>query len=471
MTLWLTIAAMTALALALVLRPLLRRAPPAEGRRAHELRVYRAQLAELEREREQGLLPEREAEAARLEIQRRILAADAAGGEAGASPPSRAGRAAALLAALVLPALSGLVYWQLGSPGQPSAPYAGRAEERRAVAEQGAGAPAIDELIARLAQRTEDRPDDAIAWLRLGQAYAISRNFPRAAEALERAVALDPESPDARSALGETLVMASGGVVTERAGEQFRAALARDPDDPRARYYSGLSLLQKGDRQRALDAWVELLGSTPADAPWAGSLRTQVAALAEELGLDPDAALPDALAGAERDEAPGAPGPDAEDLRAAGEMASEKRQEMVRNMVEGLAARLEREPDDAPGWRRLGRSYEVLGQPEKSAEAYGRAAELLPGDLGAQVDYAGALAALDEPEAAPSPRLVEQIRRVIRLDDANPLALFVLGKAAAAKGAFEEAEGYWQRLLTQLPPDSPHRAGIEGLIEQLNAGG
>jgi cytochrome c-type biogenesis protein CcmH len=113
----------------------------------------------------------------------------------------------------------------------------------------------------------------------------------------------------------------------------------------------------------------------------------------------------------------------------------------------------------------------VLGQPERSADAYGRAAELLPEDLGAQVDYAGALAALDDPQEAPSPRLIEQLRRVIRLDDANPLALFVLGKAAAAKGASEEAEGYWQRLLTQLPPDSPHRAGIEGLIEQLNAGG
>ena len=471
MTLWLTLAVMTALALALVLRPLLRRAPPAEGRRVHELRVYRAQLAELGREREQGLLPEPEAEAARLEIQRRILAADAAGGEAGVSAPSRSGRAVALLAALVLPALSGLIYWQLGSPGQPSAPYAGRAEERRAVAEQEAGAPAIGDLIARLEQRTSDRPDDAMAWLRLGQAYALTRDFPHAAEALERAVTLDPENPDARSALGETLVMASGGVVTERAGEQFRKALAVDPGDPRARYYSGLALLQKGERQRALDVWVALLGTTPADAPWTGSLRTQAAALAEELGLDPEAVLPGAVASAGRDRSPGAPGPDAEGRRAAGEMAPEERQEMIRNMVEGLAARLEQQPDDASGWRRLGRSYEVLGQPERSADAYGRAAELLPEDLGAQVDYAGALAALDDPQEAPSPRLIEQLRRVIRLDDANPLALFVLGKAAAAKGASEEAEGYWQRLLTQLPPDSPHRAGIEGLIEQLNAGG
>ena len=471
MMLWLTLAAMTALALALVLRPLLQRAPPAEGRRAHELRVYRAQLAELERERDQGLLPEREAEAARLEIQRRILTADAAGGEAGASPPSRSGHAVAVLAAVVLPALSGLMYWQLGSPGQPSAPYAGRAEERRAVAEQDAGAPPIDELMARLEQRTSDRPSDATAWLRLGQAYAIGRDFPRAAEALEQAVALDPENPDARSALGETLVMASGGVVTGRAGEQFRKALARDPHDPRARYYSGLSLLQKGERQRALDVWMELLGTTPADAPWVGSLRTQAAALAEELGLDPDAVLPDPVASAGRDGVPGAPGPDAEDLRAAGEMAPEERQEMVRDMVEGLAARLERQPDDASGWRMLGRSYEVLGQPDRSADAYGRTAELLPEDLDAQVDYASALAALDDPQEAPSSRLVEQVRRVIRLDEANPLALFVLGKAAAAEGAAGEAEGYWQRLLAQLPPDSPHRAGIQGLIEQLNAGG
>jgi cytochrome c-type biogenesis protein CcmH len=216
---------------------------------------------------------------------------------------------------------------------------------------------------------------------------------------------------------------------------------------------------------------VELLGSTPADAPWTGSLRAQTAALAEELGLDPDAVLPDAVARAGRDEMPGATGPDAEDLRAAGEMAPEEREEMVRGMVEGLAARLEQQPEDASGWRMLGRSYEVLGRPERSADAYGRAAELLPEDLDAQLDYASALAALDAPENAPSPRLIEQLRRVIRLDEANPLALFFLGKAAAVRGAAEEAEGYWQRLLAQLPPDSPHRAEIQGLIEQLNAGG
>src|SRR5262245_29123062 len=78
MALWLTLGAMTLLAVALVVAPLVRRGGAAAGRRDYDLRVYRAQLAELARERERGVLGDGEADAARLEVQRRMLAADTA---------------------------------------------------------------------------------------------------------------------------------------------------------------------------------------------------------------------------------------------------------------------------------------------------------------------------------------------------------------------------------------------------------
>jgi cytochrome c-type biogenesis protein CcmH len=88
MILWLTLGAMTVLALAMMLAPLLRRSSAAPVRREFELEVYRAQLQELARERERGMLGAEEAAAARLEVERRMLAA---AGDPGRSEPARSG--------------------------------------------------------------------------------------------------------------------------------------------------------------------------------------------------------------------------------------------------------------------------------------------------------------------------------------------------------------------------------------------
>lgn len=141
MSLWLMLGAMTAFAVALAVWPLLRRPGTLAARRDHDLRVYRAQLEELGRERDRGLLGEREAEAARLELERRMLAADAQPRERGGRPAASAGWRAAAALAIVLPVLAAGLYWRLGSPDQPAAPFASRAEERRqlAAAEEGRG--------------------------------------------------------------------------------------------------------------------------------------------------------------------------------------------------------------------------------------------------------------------------------------------------------------------------------------------
>ena len=69
-------------------------------------------------------------------------------------------------------------------------------------------------------------------------------------------------------------------------------------------------------------------------------------------------------------------GPTADDIAAAGELSSEDRGAFIRSMVERLAARLEENPDDAQGWAQLARSYEVLGETEKAAQARARAEAL-----------------------------------------------------------------------------------------------
>jgi cytochrome c-type biogenesis protein CcmH len=450
-SLWLVLGAMTALAAALVVWPLLRPPAASAGRRDYELRVYRAQLEELARERERGLLGAREAEAAKLEVERRMLAADAAAG--GAAAPRASSRWA--LAALLVLLLAGSLYWQLGRPDLPAAPFAGRADEPR-LAERDAGEPgmpSVEELTPQLEQRVAERPDDLQAWQRLGRAYELSGRYEEAVGARRRALALADGDAQAHAALGEALVMANGGTVTPAAAVEFARALALDGADPRARFYRGLALLQEGDRQGAYDAWAALVASSPGDAPWLPELQRRVAALGGELGLDP-ADLPEP-----------APGPSAAQAQAAESMPPEERQAMIRDMVAGLAARLEAQPDDLEGWRMLGRSHAVLGEPQAAAEAYRRVAEALPQDLEAQLDYADALLAA-APDG-PSQAALQQLRRVLALDPDNPVALFHLGQAAAQGGDAAAARAHWQRLLAQVPADAPQRAQLQRLLDRL----
>ena len=140
---------------------------------------------------------------------------------------------------------------------------------------------------------------------------------------------------------------------------------------------------------------------------------------------------------------------------------------MIRGMVDGLAARLAEQPDDSEGWRMLARSYGVLGETAKAAEAAKQAATLLPNDPDAQLAYAEALLALESDGAPLSAAAVEQLKRVVELEDDNPPALFWLGRAAAEQGDVAYARELWQRLLTQIPADAPQRAQLEALIDGL----
>jgi cytochrome c-type biogenesis protein CcmH len=476
MGLWLALGLMTLIAVGLVVAPLVRRAGPAASRRDYALRVYRAQLAELAREQDRGLLGEREAEAARLEVERRILALDAAERQARQTALWRGRRhwVSAVVLLIGLPALAGGLYWQLGAPSQPAAPFAQRAEERAQLAaaqdREREALRSIETMIARLEARLESDPGDLEASLGLGRAYALAGQFERAAGTYRDAIARHEGVAELHSALGEALVMASGGTVGEEARAAFDGALDIDADDVRARFYAGLAMLQRGEQQGALDAWVTLIEDAPADASWLPDLRRRTAALARDLGLDPDRALP-ASRPASAAEAGAPPGATAEQMRAVEAMSEEERQEMIRGMVDGLAARLEQQPDDVEGWRMLGRSWAVLGETAKAAEAYAQVASRLPDDVTAQVDYAEALLAQQSIEQPPSPEVVAQLQEILQLDDDNPIALFHLGRAAAARGDTAAAVRHWQRLIAQLPADAPVRSELERLLENMQTDG
>lgn len=152
----------------------------------------------------------------------------------------------------------------------------------------------------------------------------------------------------------------------------------------------------------------------------------------------------------------------------AADMSPDERATMIQGMVEGLAARLDQNPDDLEGWIMLARSYGVLEAYEKSAEAYGQAISLSPDNADLHVARIQALiAARGEAGALIDPQTEEAVQMLAALDGAHPFALYFQGVAAAQKGDAKAARDYWSRLVTQMPEDAPERARLVEMIEAL----
>lgn len=357
MLLWLAISLMTAAAIMAVLWPL-RGSAAGDGSadEAANLAVYRDQLAEIDRDREAGLIGPAESEAARTEVARRILRAGEAVREARAtSSEDRRRRVAAVAALIGMPILAGGLYLSLGSPALEGQPLASRLEAKPEQAD-------VAILLRRVEDHLKANPDDGRGYEVLAPIYARLGRLDDAARAWSSAIRLNGSSAARQNGLGDALTALAGGVVTAEAKAAFEAALADDPKNPKARYFLALAAEQDGRPADAARMWTELAAETPADAPWWPLLRASLARVGAPV---PEEASPEVAASA--------PGPSAAEVAAADEMSVEDRQAMVRGMVDRLAERLAQNGDDLDGWLRLMRAYNVLGEPGQARDAVAKA--------------------------------------------------------------------------------------------------
>ena len=161
------------------------------------------------------------------------------------------------------------------------------------------------------------------------------------------------------------------------------------------------------------------------------------------------------------------PCPTREDVEASAAMSAGDRDRMIRSMVARLAEGLEENPGDLAGWKRLGRSYRVLGDARRARDAFARAAALDPDDAAALESYATAIAEA-APAGAPVPQeAVVVFRRLAERDRDNRAALWHLGLAEAESGNTAGARALWRRLLALLPPAGPDHAAVKRSIDRL----
>ncbi len=316
------------------------------------------------------------------------------------------------------------IYTAIGSPHLADRPLA-----ERTVATTD---PELAGLLERARSRLVEEPTDIDAWIWIANARGLSRRYDEAALAMAEAAALDPGNDEHLARQGEFIVLANDGLVTPAARLLFAQSLGIDASQPIARFYGGVALAQAGDTAGALDVWRDLLADSPVDAPWIGELRRHIADAGETTGDSDD----DTLA-------------------------------MITGMVEGLARRLEDEPDDLEGWKRLAHSYTVLEDWPKARQAYERALELAPGDTDLTDGFAAAVAAPVDRSTGVSAVVLADMERVLETRPDNPHALYITGLAAALGGDADDARERWTRLRDLFEPSTSEYAGVGMLLESI----
>lgn len=402
MAFWIIIALMALIVMAAFGRTLLmrdgldagaaERSEQGKAAASFDMQVYRDQLDELERDITRGTIDPNEAERARLEISRRLLAADKAHAAASAAPQASkmVTYSAVALSAAVIFGGGTWGYLNLGVnyPGQvnyPDMPLSARIEaatemreNRPSQAEMEATLPTWEgpdpqfpadyiELIEKLRVAVVERPGEIQGNELLALHEGRLGNFVAAHQAKANAiVAMDGQAGAGDYAqYVDLLALAAAGYISPEAEAALAQVLIREPRNLVGRYYSGLMFAQTGRPDKAFRLWRALLEDSPADAAWVEPVRAQIGQLAAMAGVD--YTLPPLANG------PVLNGPSAEDIAAAGDMSTEDRMAMVESMVERLMARMASEGGTPPEWAQLITALATLNRTDRALAVWGEA--------------------------------------------------------------------------------------------------
>ena len=384
MLLWIVLACLTAIVLLVLLRPLARADTKGPAPEAFDAAVYRHQLGEIESDRARGLIGETEAEAARIEIARRLLRADSNEQASDrTAKPSTAKFVAAIVVALVLPILALGLYLSYGSPRLPDQPLAARLEDPASDRN-------LEALVARVEARLREHPEEGEGWDVIAPVYLGWRRYNDAAEAYEQAIRLLGESAKRLSGQAQALVLANNGVVTEEARRALERAVELDPSLVEPHILLTIAKEQDGQFAAAIADWRALLARETGDQPWREMVEKRIAEDEAHLSGKPVAQAPQAAPAEASQQVQR--GPSAEEIAAVQNMSPGDRQAMIQRMVEGLAARLDQQGDDLPGWLKLVRAYSVLDRKADAQKALARAKSQFSGNTQA-IEQLDALAA------------------------------------------------------------------------------
>ncbi|OHX37283.1 c-type cytochrome biogenesis protein CcmI [Methylomonas sp. LWB] len=253
---WLWIAALCAVALAILLPPLFRRAPisSADGAQRNT-DIARQQVAELKQQLQSGALSPTQYEAQYNDLQLSVL--DTLDDQGRGTTIGSAGRWVAVPIAILLPVGGLLLYGMLGEP------EAMKKAEWQATNQKLADN--VQTMVQRLVDRLQQQPDDVEGWMMLGRSFVYMQEYQKAAEAFGELNRRKPGDPAVMLRYADALSMARNGRMSGEPADLVFRALEQVPEDHTALWLAGMAKAEAGDFRQAIVYWQKLSKLLPAD--------------------------------------------------------------------------------------------------------------------------------------------------------------------------------------------------------------
>ena len=258
---------MTVFVLGLILWPLLKRTAAAvTGEQEKTLSIFRQQFAELGQDRANGVITDELYEQARRELERRLLE------ETGATEttPTIArrqvnSRPVALALAIIVPTVSGLLYWELGNPlaitqpDEPSLSGQGSSEDAHSSSD------GLAVMVERLQKKMEQNPNDGVGWGMLARSYMAMGRPADAVPIYEKAVNLIPDDAQLLVDYADALGVVHGRKLEGKPEVLIQQALKIDPRNVKALMLAGTVAFNRKNYARAAKDWEQARANLPAD--------------------------------------------------------------------------------------------------------------------------------------------------------------------------------------------------------------
>lgn len=273
---WFIAWAMTLLVLGLLLWPLLKRQEASKQEDSEKtLSIYRQQFAELEQDRTNAVLTDEQYVQSKWELERRLLE-ETGPAEVTPTAPARPvnSRAIVIALAIIIPTISGLLYWKLGNPLAITHPSAASPTAQGGPDSDRQPSEGLDALSERLKKKLEQNPNDGTGWALLARSYVEIGRHAEAIPFYEKAMALIPDDPQMLADYADALGMLAGRTLAGRPEALIQQALKIDPNHVKALMLAGTLAFDRNEFGQAAQYWERANANLPADV--GGEIRQEL---------------------------------------------------------------------------------------------------------------------------------------------------------------------------------------------------
>ncbi|MCU7835319.1 MAG: c-type cytochrome biogenesis protein CcmI [gamma proteobacterium symbiont of Taylorina sp.] len=329
-------------------------------------------------------------------------------------------------------------------------------------------APDIASMITSLEGKLKESPDNIQGWNMLARSYVVMKRYQDAVSAYEKTLELNKtahqEIPDLEINYVEALMQVGEKESYKKARGMLASMLKADPDNGDALWFKGFVDYEAGDKVSAVKLWTHLLTILPAEGEQANIVNTYLARVVSELNkelpADKQIVIKQTQSASQSPVSP--PSGPAPGQKMTG---SKEEQTFIANMIARVEQRVKDNPQDIASWKKLAKSYDVLGRFTDSANAYAKAVEIDNTDIDSLMNYADAVIKTGEIDQLNKARIV--FAQLLDKNSNNADALYLSGLLARTAGDVDEAKLFWGNLLPLLPKGSPAYKNVESNLNSL----